>query len=277
MMITVWRSEMLRRVSLVLAGLASFPGHAGATSLEPTGSWVVDYRADQCLASREYGTTAKPVTFGIRPAPNGETYLLLLAQKRAGPELGKEREGIVDFGAGPIKSWLLEHRDKTSGADIYQFRISAAEMDQRKNASSVKLDPKDAPDVELQLRSMPALIKSLEACTADLKRYWNMGGEKDGRIVTPSKGDIRTLFSSDDYPAEAFWRNQGGTSQFLLLIDDTGKVAGCDVVVASGIPTLDVMGCQVIRERAKFTPALDAKGKPVRSTYVTPPIVWKMR
>ena len=267
---------MLRRASLVLAGLASFPAHAGAASLEPTGKWVVDYRTDQCLASREYGTTGKPVTFGIRPAPNGETYLLLLAQKRAGPELGVERQGTVDFGAGPIKSWLLEHRDKASGADIYQFRISAAEMDQGKNAPSVKLDPKDAPDIELQLRSMPALIKSLETCTADLKRYWNMGGEKDGRIATPSKGDVRRLFSSDDYPAEAFSREQGGTSQFLLLVDETGKVAGCDVVLASGVPALYVMGCQVIRQRAKFTPALDAKGKPVRSTYVTPPIVWRM-
>ena len=43
-----------------------------------------------------------------------------------------------------------------------------------------------------------------------------------------------------------------------------------------GLPVLDAMGCQVIRERAKFTPALDRGGKPIRSTYVTPPIRWRM-
>jgi periplasmic protein TonB len=60
----------------------------------------------------------------------------------------------------------------------------------------------------------------------------------------------------------------------ILLINEAGKVAGCDVLTPSGIPALDIMGCQVIRSRAKFTPAVDANGKPVRSTVVTPPIVW---
>jgi protein TonB len=62
----------------------------------------------------------------------------------------------------------------------------------------------------------------------------------------------------------------------ILLVDEAGKVAGCDVLSPSGIPALDIMGCQVIRNRARFTPALDATGKPVRSTVVTPPIIWSM-
>jgi hypothetical protein len=36
------------------------------------------------------------------------------------------------------------------------------------------------------------------------------------------------------------------------------------------------MGCQVIRKRAKFTPARDAAGKPVRDSYVTPPVAWRL-
>jgi hypothetical protein len=34
------------------------------------------------------------------------------------------------------------------------------------------------------------------------------------------------------------------------------------------------MGCQVIGKRAKFQPALDKQGKPIRSTYITPVVVW---
>lgn len=274
---------MQRRLVLALAAgsrlfqPASLSANTSEKILEPTGKWVVDYRVDQCLASREYGTPAKPVTFGIRPAPNGETYLLLVAQKRFGPGMAKEQNGTVDFGNHPIRSWILEYRDKPTGSDIYQFRISASDMDQARNASRVKLSPSNAPDLELRHELMPALIKSLEDCNMDLKRYWNIGGEKDGRIATPSKGNIRNLFSAGDYPVEAFLRDQGGKSQFILLIDGAGKVAGCDVIIASGIPTLDAMACQVIRDRGKFTPALDSHGKPVRSTIVTPPIVWKMR
>ena len=269
---------MLRRLAgAAAAGCLFQPTTVFAKPLEPTGKWVVDYRTDQCLASREYGNPEKPILFGIRPAPNGETYLLILAERHPGPELGQEEGVTVDFGKGTMKSWLLEFGAKSAKSDIYQIRIPAAEMDQAKVASSVKLGFPGRPDVELELQSMPALMKTLEDCTADLKRYWNLGGEKDGRISTPSKGDIRHLFSADDYPADAVRRNQSGNTQFILLVDQAGKIAGCDVVVASGIPVLDTMGCQVIRERGKFTPALDADGKPVRSTLVTPPITWVMR
>ena len=73
---------------------------------------------------------------------------------------------------------------------------------------------------------------------------------------------------------EAMLRSQEGKAQFLLLIDESGKVAGCDVLVASGVPAFDVMGCQVIRDKAKFSPAREAKGAAVRSTVVTPPVKW---
>jgi TonB family protein len=263
-------------VAVTAVGCLAQPTAADAKFLEPIAQWVVDYRTDQCLATQEYGTPGKTVTFGIRPAPNGETYLLFLAQKRFGPEEAAEQGAAIDFGNGPIKSWFLEYQQKPSDPDVYQFRISAAEMEQAKSAATVKLSPNKAPDLELQLRSIPALMKTLENCTADLKNYWNMGGEKDGRVTTPAKGEVRTLFSSGDYPAEAYSRSQGGTSQFMLLVDETGKVAGCDVIVASGIPVLDAMGCQVIRRRAKFRPALGKDGKPVRSSYVTPPVTWRM-
>jgi hypothetical protein len=215
---------MLRLIKIAVPTIGCFlqAATASARTLAPTAGWVVDYRTDQCLATREYGTPDKPVTFGIRPAPNGETYLLFLARKHLGPNAAAEQQATVDFGKGSIKSWFLEYQAKPSDPDVYQFRISAAEMEQAKAAATAKLSPNNAPDVELQLGSMPALMKTLEDCTADLKNYWNMGAAKDGRVATSAKGDVRTLFSSDDYPAEAFSRSQGGKSQFILLVDETG-------------------------------------------------------
>lgn len=269
--------KVLRQLSLVIAACCVF----GTTSvagnpLTPTANWVVDYRNDQCLASRVYGSPQSPLSLGIRPAINGETYLLIVARKHYGPQPAEELQGTVDFGNGRIKSWLLEYEAKTSRMDLYQFRISAGEMDQAKTASHLKLSPPNAPDIDVKLELMPQLIKALEDCTANLKDYWNSDGEKNGRIAKSAKGDLRKLFSSDDYPNEAFVRGQAGRSQLVLLIDESGKVAGCDVLSPSGVPVLDIMGCQVIRNRARFTPALDANGKPVRSTVVTPPIVWSM-
>lgn len=267
---------MWRRVTwtLVAAGLVVEPTNVAATPLTPTGKWVVDYRADECLASLEYGTAKYPVTFSIRPSPNGRTYLLLFAGKGSGPQLAEEEPTTVDFGKGPIKTWLLEYGSTPPGSDIYQLRITSEEMEQAKTAATITISKKGAEDIELQLESMPALMKTLEDCTTNLQRYWNMGGEKDGRIATPARGNVRSAFTDEDYPEEAMFRSQEGKAQFLLLIDESGKVAGCDVLVASGVPAFDVMGCQVIRHRAKFSPARDAKGTAVRSTVVTPPVKW---
>jgi TonB family protein len=126
------------------------------------------------------------------------------------------------------------------------------------------------------LNSMPALLQGLQACTADLMQYWNQGGENDGRIMEPATGNVRAAFSARDFPQEAMSRQQEGTAQFLLLIDETGAVAGCHAVKTSGIPVFDAMGCQVLRERAKFTPARDGTGKPVRSMVTTPSVTWRL-
>jgi TonB family protein len=131
------------------------------------------------------------------------------------------------------------------------------------------------PDVSFTLAVMPQLLDKLAECTADLRHFWNMTDAEQKNIAAPAVGDVRTVFSSSDYPDEALSREQQGDAQFLLLIDEKGKVAKCDVVKPSGIPALDGMACQVIRERAEFKPAVDHLGKPIRSSYVTPPISWR--
>jgi TonB family protein len=263
--------------SIAAAACLAFSTTSSAEVLQPVRNWNVDFREDQCLASRDYGTADKPVILGIRPAPNGETYELLLARPHSGPAFATELKGFVDFGRGPIRAWLLTFAGKNAKLTVYQFRVSAAEMSQANSAATITFKPQGEPDISLALKSVPALLKSLQDCTEDLKHYWNYDGESNLKIATAAKGDLRALFTPDDYPAEAVSHFQQGSVQFLLLIDEAGSVAGCHVVNPSGVPVFDAMGCQVIRKRAKFVPARDASGKAMRSTVVTPPIVWRLQ
>lgn len=255
--------------------LAPVPA-AVAEPLQPVSKWDLNYGDTDCAAIRHYGRAKDPVTFAIRPSPNGETYEILVGRRTTAPDFAQELQGTVDFGNGPIKAWVLHYGTPAKKLDIYQFRITAAEMAQARTAGSVTLRIKDAPDFAFALDSVPQLLTGLDACTIDLKRYWNMDGEKDGRIATLARGDVRSVFKPDDYPTEAQMRGQEGTAQFLLLVDEKGKVAGCSVIRASGVPALDAMGCVVILQRVKLTPALDRAGKPVRSTVVTPPVAWRL-
>jgi TonB family protein len=271
--------ELARRVCVALAA-AMFvvsslaAGQTAGAPLQPAKPWNLDYGDTQCVAAREYGREDDPIMLLLRPAPNGETYELLVGRRQAGPALALERQGSVDFGGGPISAWTLQYGDKKSVVD--QFRISKAAMEAARTASHVILRIRGGADASFALSNMPKLLDGLQKCTADLMNYWNEGGEKAGKISQRAEGQVRRIFSSDDFPQEAMTRSQEGSSTFLLLIDEQGKVAGCHVVQTSGIPVFDARGCQVIRERAKFKPALDAKGKPVRSMYETPQVIWRL-
>jgi TonB family protein len=267
---------MYRAVCVLVALCLGAASAVRAEPLQPVSTWDLDYGTTQCVASRKYGNAGDPVTFAIRPSPNGETYELLVAWKYRVSEPLTEEDAAVDFGNGPIKALAMFYQTPGKTFDVHEFRISAADMAQARSAQSVTMRIAGSADLAFGLALMPQLLDGLQACTSDLKRYWNMDGDGEGGIAKPARGDVRSIFSSDDYPGLAQRRGQEGAGQYLLLIDETGKVAGCQVLTATGVPVLDVMACNVIEKRAKFTPARDSNGKPVRDTLVTPKIIWQL-
>ena len=91
-----------------------------------------------------------------------------------------------------------------------------------------------------------------------------------------AKGDLRSLFSADDYPAAAQSSGAEGTVQATLTIGSDGRVVSCNVTRSSGNSSLDSTTCNILRRRAKFTPARDSNGQPTTDTVSTPPIVWRL-
>jgi protein TonB len=91
-----------------------------------------------------------------------------------------------------------------------------------------------------------------------------------------AKGDLRTLFSPDDYPASAQAAGAEGTAQAQLTIGADGRVQSCNLIRSTGNGALDSATCNILRRRAKFTPARDCNGNATSDTITTPPIVWRL-
>src|SRR6185503_12152068 len=89
--------------------------------------------------------------------------------------------------------------------------------------------------------------------------------------ATSAKGDLRTLFSADDYPASAQAAGAEGTARASLTIGADGRVASCNIIKSSGNSALDSATCNIIRRRAKFIPAKDSNGQATSVTITTPP------
>ncbi|MGV1683976.1 TonB family protein [Sphingopyxis sp. NJF-3] len=79
----------------------------------------------------------------------------------------------------------------------------------------------------------------------------------------------------DDYPARARRDEREGVVGFRLTVDADGLPSGCDVTASSGHADLDEKTCQLLMERARFTPARDENGQKVASSY-TNRIRWQL-
>jgi periplasmic protein TonB len=91
-----------------------------------------------------------------------------------------------------------------------------------------------------------------------------------------AKGDLRSLFSPDDYPAAAQASGAEGSVRASITVGPDGRVVGCNVIQSSGNGALDSATCNILRRRAKFVPARDSNGNPTTDTLTTPTIVWRL-
>jgi hypothetical protein len=259
-------------VALVCSSFAT----PALAALQPTTNWAVDYGDTQCAAARSFGPADDPITFAIVPSINGEMYRLIVNRKRQGPVYAEEASGSIHFGDTRINTWLLHFGQRGVNSSNFEFHVSAAQLQKARSAAAIGFRSDNGQDFEFALSEMPALLDALAKCTADLQQYWNYGQRTTLSDSKTPRGDLRSLFRADDYPSEALSRMQSGTSQYQLLVNEKGEVTGCDLIVQSGVPVIDSMGCQVMRERAKFKPSIDTTGKAVRSVVTTPPIVWRV-
>ena len=249
--------------------------------LDPAGPWSINYDRTQCTAARIFGPAADPIVLAIIPSISGETFDIVVSDGRPGPKFARQMNGAVDLGSGPIELTLLHSTAKEKGSSQYRFRLTNEQMAQAAGANALLVQVSRNNAFHFPPANMKALLDGLGKCTAELQAYWNYEipfrtYPQGQRAATAAKGDIRPLFTNQDFPDEAMWANAEGKAQYSLLIDDNGAVAGCYLLRASGAASLDAMGCQVIMSRATFTPAIDTTGRPMRTVVTTPPVNFRI-
>ena len=90
-----------------------------------------------------------------------------------------------------------------------------------------------------------------------------------------SAHSLATLFTDEDYPAEAVRNGEEGRAGFRLDVGVDGRPTGCSIDSSSGSRLLNSTTCRLLMERARFTSARDARGKATTDS-VAGAIVWRM-
>ena len=248
----------------------------GPEVLQPTEKWVVNFHDSQCVASRNYGTDDQPLMLVVKAPAMGEIIQLLIMDKGNVGRFAEQRQGSISFNsAKPMQRSVLYFSQK--GQRALSVNLPVAEFEQAKTASTLtfKTDPGAAR--HFSLGGMGALMRVMEQCRQDLAEVWHVHPESgpDAHVQQPMQGSIQGLVKSEDYPAAALDREQEGTAGFLMLVNEAGKVADCTVIVTSGVASLDAQACGLIKERAKFKPAIGRDGKPIK-THALQRIHWRV-
>jgi protein TonB len=82
-----------------------------------------------------------------------------------------------------------------------------------------------------------------------------------------ARANLASYVSDADYPAAAQRNEEQGTTGFRLTIGTDGRVTNCEVTSSSGSSSLDSTTCNIMRRRARFTPARDSSGNPTTDTH----------
>jgi len=82
------------------------------------------------------------------------------------------------------------------------------------------------------------------------------------------RGNPGSWVTQDDYPAAALREERRGTTIAKLAVGTDGRVAGCTVQESSGSPDLDDAFCKNVQRRARYSPAMDAGGRPTAGEII---------
>jgi protein TonB len=75
----------------------------------------------------------------------------------------------------------------------------------------------------------------------------------------------RTYTTDVDYPPAALRAREQGTVEFRATVGPEGRVTECTITHSSGSASLDAATCELMRTRARFTPARE-NGNPTSET-----------
>lgn len=259
----------LRPLSIAaLAWVATAPVAAKAAPI-PTGTWAVEYQADDCTLSRD--DPAGGASVAIRARPLSEPHDLMLY----GPVvLGRERyvEGTIAIGERTLSTrrpMVVERRGKRT---VLKTTITGAELARLGDSGRLWVTDPGGQEISPVLPDLRKPLAALRECQIFLAGRWGIPRTEMNGWATPARpiADLRELFWDTDMSKVALLSSD--SIRGVLTIDPTGKMIDCTIVKATRIAWVNDRFCPTLMERARFEPARDADGRAIVGKVVTPPI-----
>ena len=266
-----------------------------ATRLAPLRPWNIDFSENRCRLSRLFGTEKEPhLIFFEQAAPSGGFGLTFAGSqlKRFGRvsdvSLGAERDEPIEpierfyhgdvAGIGPaiiIADYQIGRFDETSvdakekGDEIPRLSTAGIDLDEAATIDRFVLT-REEDVVSFETGDMMPAFQALNVCTSDLLRSWGLDPDEHQAYRSPVWTNRISVSKriARYYPRDALNRGEMGVFRMRVIVEKDGAVSDCFLEASTESARLNSPACRQMR-RAKFEPARDAQGEPMRSFYST--------
>ena len=290
---------MLRSLALSSTAIAIIASPVAAAQKPPillakTSKWEMQYNADSCSLIAKFGEGDSEVLMVLtRTAPTDWFEMKLYGNMLRSRGISLPIE--VAFGdQAPVKTAGMSATATTSiggskarmptaivpGLRIDGWTIPAKPISetfpptispkQEEAITAVSFKIPGSKQYQLLTGSLGAPFTAMRACTDNLLRFWGYDPAVQASLSRPAipTASPGTWLGTSDFPEKATDQGLNGYVRFRLDVDEAGAVTGCRILYRTNPDEFADLSCKLISKRAKFSPALDANGKTVKTFYI---------
>ena len=278
--------RLVTSIGIAASLICAPPAHAKnepPLSLLKTSKWEMRYDADSCELLAKFGEGSQQVFVRmIRYEPGSKFDLMLYGQMFRSTEpwqsmtiaFGHSSPFSRPAGAGTSGDarlrFVIAKSLRFDSTDAYPNTTVQVGAKQEAAVDSITFSLEQGKAIRLETESLAPPMAAMRACTDDLIKTWGYDPAIYAKLTKPPTPTTSpgSWVLEKDYPFGALMAGHSGIVQFRLEIDETGKIAGCHILQGFKSSDFDKLTCDLIGRRARFDPALDIAGKPVKWYYV---------
>lgn len=262
-------------LGLGLAALAGAQGASPPAAPAPraaagvgTARWHVDGSGERCILTRALDPAT---TLILRVFPLSGDYELMLARSDWPGSAARVADGAIVLLLPDMSSY--ERRGAVVplgplGKAVAFSGLPPEFLAAFGGAKTLSIGAGGKPLAELPVpASAKGAVGALRQCEAVKAVDWGADPaafQAGGSLPKPI-GDIHKWLDIRDIGSANTWHQFGAGATFRLVIGADGAVERCDVLEASLNSALRANGCKSLTAHARFEPAKDPQGRPVRS------------
>lgn len=292
---------MLAAPFLLFPQLATAKGAVEApapeTMLKASSNWALNYDEDSCKVGRLFGEGDQRTLLQMTQFEPNHHFMLAIAGGGLGRKINagqarvqfgpvhtirddvKPQSGdIGDYKPGLIFSTIAVRETETAEPSrkagdqerIANFQPSRPiTFEDEAKVEWIEIAAGGKPRLRLQTGPMGDLFQALNSCSEELLLHWGIDVERHrslSRKATPTQSPGKWI-ASKDYPSGGLAKGEQALIYFRLMIDENGDPESCHIQQSGYSEAFDRAVCGSLMRNARFEPALDSEGMPVKSYF----------